>query len=499
MSLVLNVEILGEFKKLTQATKGAETQLTRMNKVASSVSSKMSKALGAIGLSLSVYAIGNFTKEAIAAGEEAKVAQERLTEITKSMGIFGDETDKTVSRLSRFADKTEVLTAVSAETTKQVQATLMTFSELGKTANVVGGNFDRTTKAALDLAAAGFGTATTNAVQLGKALQDPVKGLTALARSGVTFTKEQKAINKALVEGGFANALVAMGYADTTKAIMDQVKAYEKEGKTVQDLVKSYTDEFTPAQLELFKKYEEGGNIVEAQANVLKAIEEQVGGTAEATVTATARMQVAFGQVQEAIGLALLPALEKVSDWLATEEGQDKLQSLIDLVGNLTGKLSLMVGFVIDNKDAIIALSGVIATITVGMKAYNAVQAITITRLGGVKTAAAAALGPLTAIIAAIQLIDPLAKNLQQGFSAAAPGTIPNLSGQSSAAIPSGVVGNMVLGKPKATTTAKALTAPKTGTTVNVNVKNVTDAKSIITTVKQFEKSTGTTLAKALR
>jgi hypothetical protein len=39
------------------------------------------------------------------------------------------------------------------------QAKLLTFRELAQSANEVGGEFDRATKAAIDLAAAGFGSA----------------------------------------------------------------------------------------------------------------------------------------------------------------------------------------------------------------------------------------------------------------------------------------------------------------------------------------------------
>ena len=38
-----------------------------------------------------------------------------------------------------------------------------------------------------------------NSVQLGKALQDPVKGITALAKSGVTFTVAEKKMIKEMV------------------------------------------------------------------------------------------------------------------------------------------------------------------------------------------------------------------------------------------------------------------------------------------------------------
>jgi hypothetical protein len=39
-------------------------------------------------------------------------------------------------------------------------------------------------------------------MQLGKALNDPVKGITALSKAGVSFTKEQKDQIKGLVEHG---------------------------------------------------------------------------------------------------------------------------------------------------------------------------------------------------------------------------------------------------------------------------------------------------------
>jgi hypothetical protein len=49
---------------------------------------------------------------------------------------------------------------------------------------------------------------------------------------------------------------------------------------------------------------------------ILKAIETQVGGTAEATANATDRMKVGFTQVQERIGLALLPVLDKFTNFM---------------------------------------------------------------------------------------------------------------------------------------------------------------------------------------
>src|SRR5690606_34628428 len=79
---------------------------------------------------------------------------------------------------------------------------LLTFknvrNEAGKGANI----FDRATQAATDLSAAGFGDMAGQSKMLGKALNDPIKGISALSRSGVTFTEGQKDQIKTMVESG---------------------------------------------------------------------------------------------------------------------------------------------------------------------------------------------------------------------------------------------------------------------------------------------------------
>lgn len=71
-------------------------------------------------------------------------------------------------------------------------------NEVGKGNDI----FDQATKAALDMSVA-MGTDMQGAViQVGKALNDPIKGITALTRVGVTFTEQQKDQIKALVESG---------------------------------------------------------------------------------------------------------------------------------------------------------------------------------------------------------------------------------------------------------------------------------------------------------
>jgi hypothetical protein len=128
-----------------------------------------------------------------------------------------------------------------------------------------------------------------NAVSLGKALNDPIKGISALTRNGITFTESEKDRIKVLVESN---------------------------------------------------------KVGEAQNMILQAIETQVGGTAEATANATDRMKVGFTQVQERIGLALLPVLDKFTAFMldklfpAFEEYvAPAVQRLVDLFSSDAGGL----------------------------------------------------------------------------------------------------------------------------------------------------------------
>jgi len=256
-SRALTLKLLAD---ISDFTKGIEQSSKHVDTMGDKVK-KFGKAAAA-GLLVAGAAAVAFGAKAIQAGEAASTANARIDQINKSMGLFGDSTDEVTASLVAYANETARSTGIDQNAIKATQAKLLTFKEIAQTADQVSGNFQRATKAAIDLGAAGFGTAETNAVQLGKALNDPIKGITALTRSGVTFTESEKARIKVLVESN---------------------------------------------------------KVGEAQNLILSAIETQVGGTAEATANATDRMKVGLSQVTETIGMALLPAFEKVTNFLLTD------------------------------------------------------------------------------------------------------------------------------------------------------------------------------------
>lgn len=94
----------------------------------------------------------------------------------------------------------ENLSSVDENLIGSGQNLLLTFrnvrNEVGRGNNI----FDRATKSALNLSTAGFGSMDSASKMLGKSLNDPLYGMTALSRAGVTFSQEQKDTVKAMVE-----------------------------------------------------------------------------------------------------------------------------------------------------------------------------------------------------------------------------------------------------------------------------------------------------------
>lgn len=407
MSLVLNVEILGEFKNLTKATQGSENQLKRLNKTASKISSGMIKALGAIGVGFSLSVI---TRELEESAKAAIEDQKSMNLLALAMKNTAGATDAQVASAEKLINKMQFSAGIADDELRPAFQKLFIATKDVDSAN-------RLLAIALDTSAA--------------------------------TGKDLDAVSQAMAKSLAGSDTALLRLIPSLKGAKDPMAELEKTFK---------------------------------------------GAAAEAANTDPyQRMQVLFGEMQEQIGVALLPTLNKFSEWLSTPEGQEKLQDIVDGVVLVIGKFTELVGFVVDNKEMIITFGGAILGIATAVKALKIASDLApLINANMLK-----AFGWVGLVLTAVDAINQLNSALAKGgfFTGTSGGNVPaplNFSGGSTAPKPSGVSGNMLL-----TPTKPA--AKTSNTTVNVNVKNVTDAKSIITTVKQFEKSTGTTLAKALR
>lgn len=303
----------------------------------SGVSDKAAKLGKAVGIG-AVAGIGLLVGALKGGAEEFKGNQEAMAQFTAGMASTRGAAKVSAASIQSLADSIEAKTGTDGAAVVSGAALLETFT---KVRNEVGkGNdvFNRATQAGVDLAARGFGSVQSNAVLLGKALNDPVKGLSALGKQGITFTAAQKA--------------------------------------TIQSMVKT-------------------GDVLGAQKIILKEVEGQVGGSAAAygkTLPGQlARASAAFDGIKETIFKAALPAITKLLTFV-TDRLLPALQDLATKYGPrvsafFTGTLvpalktageavSRVAGFLDRHRNAAKALGAVIVVLTVVTQAYSAVLAV---------------------------------------------------------------------------------------------------------------------------
>jgi hypothetical protein len=158
--------------------------------------------LGGFGADLASRAFGAITTsvtDAIhALAEVDKIAGQTAAVIKSTGGAAG----VTADQVAALADALERKTGIEAESIQKGQNLLLTFTNIKDAAGAGNDIFTQSTRIMADLATAMGGDASGAAIQLGKALNDPTQGVSALTRVGVTFTDAQKEQIKALQESG---------------------------------------------------------------------------------------------------------------------------------------------------------------------------------------------------------------------------------------------------------------------------------------------------------
>ncbi|MEO5338828.1 MAG: phage tail length tape measure family protein, partial [Magnetospirillum sp. WYHS-4] len=151
--------------------------------------------LGPMGL-VAGAAVGALTMALGQGLREMESAQQSLLRLEAVLKATGHASGLTGQELNDLADAMEASTMATAEGVRDASSVLATFR------SVSGDTFVRAIKAAQDLSAVFGQDLRSSAVQLGKALEDPVEGVTALKRVGVTFSAAQREMIAAMVEAG---------------------------------------------------------------------------------------------------------------------------------------------------------------------------------------------------------------------------------------------------------------------------------------------------------
>src|SRR6266536_3240660 len=210
-------------------------------------SSALKAAVGAFSVGVVVSQMRNWVA---AARDSNKTAAQTAAVLASTHGAAG----LTADQFAKLAGQISKTSAVDDDLVQSGENIIATFTAIH------GNTFKKTTQAAVDMAAAmNHGEVTqqglqSSAILLGKAINDPIRGLSALTRVGVTFSEQQR--------------------------------------QQIADFVKH-------------------GQVAKAQGVILAEVNKEFGGSAAAAVTPAKQLAVTWGNMQEVLGNLLIPAIDR--------------------------------------------------------------------------------------------------------------------------------------------------------------------------------------------
>lgn len=163
-----------------------------------------------------------------------EVINKQTETVIKSMGNQAGISAKEVEAL---AGALEATTATEAESIQEGANLLLTFGNIKNAAGEGNDIFNQTTKVMVDMARAMGTDAKSGAIQLGKALNDPIGGIAALSRVGIQFSDEQKAMIQGMVESGDTMGAQKVILAELQKQFGGSGAAYAETFQGKMDLM----------------------------------------------------------------------------------------------------------------------------------------------------------------------------------------------------------------------------------------------------------------------
>ncbi len=187
--------------ELIVSLKGDKQAVTGMKNMARE-SGGLGKAMGTlakVGMGAVIGGVGLIAggmAKALGEASEWQGGMAQLNAVLKSTGGAAGLTAEEVATLSQKLSASNGLSKFTDDAVLAGNNLLLTFTNIGKDV------FPLASQAAVDMAQALGGEPVDQAVALGKALNDPVKGITALRRVGVAFTADQEKVIKSMVATG---------------------------------------------------------------------------------------------------------------------------------------------------------------------------------------------------------------------------------------------------------------------------------------------------------
>lgn len=289
-----------KYKSVTASAQRGDAQLKKLDKTVgdnfrnvgnyAGAMSRLNSVLGGLGVSfgltMAVSKVKELVTESIAL---SRIQEKAVAQVEAGLKSTGNAVGFTLDELKAKASAIQKDTLFGDEAILQdVTSVLLTFT------SITGPIFDKAQLAVADLATKMGSDLKSASVQLGKALNNPVKGITALQRVGVSFTDSQK---------------------------------------------------------EQIKTLTETGRLQEAQTIILKELNTEFGGSAKASAEADGgftQLQNSIGDAKEMLGSVLIERLRPLNKALLdffsnlTIEDIKKFVNAISTIGKVIGTLLRM-------------------------------------------------------------------------------------------------------------------------------------------------------------
>ncbi len=283
-------------KGVAEVQAGAREIESTFSKVSTNVAGFSAKAftqlVGVNAVSQAITSAARFAVDAISEQQKALAQTEAVIRST------GGAANVSAKQFADMADELANLSGIDDEVIQGGENMLATFTNIRNQVGDGNNIFDQATKAVLDMSVALGEDVTGSAMRLGKALNDPIAGITALRRVGVQLTDQQEA----------------------------QIKAFVSMGDTMS-----------------------------AQKVIIAEVNREFGGSAEAfgktLPGAIGRARKAAEDWAATVAEKAIPAIEKLIDTIGPP-----LAKAAEVVGSTLSKVGR---FLVDNKGYVIALAAV--------------------------------------------------------------------------------------------------------------------------------------------
>lgn len=275
----LSLRITGDPKSLSRAFRQVDNDAGRMSRGLDRVGRGMKRVAQAAAVA-GVAAAGVFIKTGIDNAVAEEKAMARVENVIKTTGGAAKVTAKDISDLSVTLQKQ---TGTADDVIQSGAGLLLTFTKIRNEVGKGNDIFDQGVAIANDMSVALGQDMKSSAIQVGKSLNDPIKGVTALQRVGVSFTAGQR----------------------------EQIKAMA-----------------------------ESGNVMGAQKLILAELQTEFGGAASSEGALTEGMQQlrrTFEDAAQAVMQRVLPALTELADWARTEV-VPRIQEIAEVIGPVLGR-----------------------------------------------------------------------------------------------------------------------------------------------------------------